>query len=371
MPFQFDNLWMSAWKGKQCICKREFAQKLQIYHLFQIRFCAWGIIGGLVHSCKYRIVQLYSPTAVVCFRWKLEETKDKDVQWISRFEHFKTVGSQWSHCGITLGGGRFESTGQVGQLRQADSARALCTCGMSSTAALTSTPCQTWACNNWHSWFACKWYSEISVLSGLEFPMCHLYNIQGKTLDNFVGQTTRMASVFAEDWLRIKGSHSQDKEIQSSLDTIWILCCCFVASLMHAGFAMLETGLESPIFCHVLGMWLRHIVACVFAIWLLSIVYLANISLSSRAFRKLVQDLADYVVECAWFCSRGSSFTQGAIPTRCMSLSRHLSWEAGPCVALVLGHIISNMLGLLGHRLLQSTQCFKPSLEECDEYVCW
>lgn len=35
------------------------------------------------------------------------------------------------------------------------------------------------------------------MLSGLEFPMCHLYNIQGKTLDNFVGQTTRMASVFA------------------------------------------------------------------------------------------------------------------------------------------------------------------------------
>ena len=60
MPFQFDNLWMSAWKGKQCICKREFAQKLQIYNLFQILFCAWGIIGGLVHSCKYRNTELFS-----------------------------------------------------------------------------------------------------------------------------------------------------------------------------------------------------------------------------------------------------------------------------------------------------------------------
>ena len=31
-----------------------------------------------------------------------------------------------------------------------------------------------------------------------------------------------------------------------------------------------------------------------------------------------------------------------------MSLSRRHSWEAGPCVALVLGHIISNMLFFWG-----------------------
>ena len=47
--------------------------------------------------------------------------------------------SLWNH----FGGGRFESTGQVGQMRQADSARAFCKFGMSSAAALTSTPCQT------------------------------------------------------------------------------------------------------------------------------------------------------------------------------------------------------------------------------------
>jgi len=34
----------------------------------------------------------------------------------------------------------------------------------------------------------------------------------------------------------------EEQETHASLDTLWILCCCFVASLMHAGFAMLETG---------------------------------------------------------------------------------------------------------------------------------
>lgn len=59
--------------------------------------------------------------------------------------------------------------------------------------------------------------------------------LTGRQLQN---EALSSSFLFAE----VEDLKAQDKEIQNSLDTIWILCCCFIASLMHAGFAMLETG---------------------------------------------------------------------------------------------------------------------------------
>ena len=44
------------------------------------------------------------------------------------------------------------------------------------------------------------------------------------------------------DFCQVEGLKQHNFDVQESMDTLWLCVCGFVASLMHAGFAMLETG---------------------------------------------------------------------------------------------------------------------------------